>query len=301
MLFQSHFTPLVLSNIAGWISISSWIIVYTPQIFENWQLKSGEGLSVSFIILWLAGDLTGLVGAMMAGLLPTMIILAVYYTICDIVLLFQVYYYRRYHAELAAKGEVHGQSTSAAATTGANEATPLLPASPSTQPKPLLPSYVMYPLLLVFILCSGVLGWYLSPLDNNDEISIPEQPGKGPNVELEWKSQTLGYASAVLYIGSRVPQIAHNTRTRCAGLSLAMFFFSITGNVTYMISIMVTSLEPRYLLANLSWILGSSLTVFLDLFVLAQFAVFSYQDKKRAQEGKPVGRYVDEESSDDSD
>lgn len=196
--------------------------MYSPQIFENWQLKSGEGLSVSFIVLWLAGDLTGLLGAMMAGLLPTMIILAVYvsrgaalglsrpagviadlvdgqYTACDVILLFQVYYYRRYRA----KKSLSGDRTE-------TEVTPLLPASPGTQPKPLLPPWAMYPLLLVFVLASGVLGWYLSPLENNDNVSIPEQP-KGPNVELEWKSQTLGYASAVLYIGSRVPQIAHNT------------------------------------------------------------------------------------------
>jgi choline-glycine betaine transporter len=35
-------------------------------------------LSVTFIVLWLLGDLTNLFGAVMAKLLPTMIILAVY-------------------------------------------------------------------------------------------------------------------------------------------------------------------------------------------------------------------------------
>ena len=60
------------------MSISCWIVVYTPQIWENYQLKSGEGLSVSFIILWLLGDLTNLFGGVMAHLLPTVIIVAVY-------------------------------------------------------------------------------------------------------------------------------------------------------------------------------------------------------------------------------
>lgn len=55
-------------------------------------------------------------------------------------------------------------------------------------------------------------------------------------------------------IGSRVPQIVHNHKTRCAGLSLAMFFFSITGNVTYVASILFKSTERRYLLTNLSWL-----------------------------------------------
>ena len=53
-------------------------MVYTPQLYENYQLKSGEGLSVLFILIWLAGDLCNLVGGMLAGLLPTIIILAAY-------------------------------------------------------------------------------------------------------------------------------------------------------------------------------------------------------------------------------
>lgn len=47
-------------------------------VWENYMLKSGEGLSLGFILLWMAGDITNLVGGFMAGLLPTMIILATY-------------------------------------------------------------------------------------------------------------------------------------------------------------------------------------------------------------------------------
>jgi hypothetical protein len=52
--------------------------VYSPQILENYRLKSGEGLSVGFVFVWLLGDIFNLAGALMAGLLPTVIILAVY-------------------------------------------------------------------------------------------------------------------------------------------------------------------------------------------------------------------------------
>jgi solute carrier family 66 (lysosomal lysine-arginine transporter), member 1 len=54
------------------------IIVYSPQILENYRLKSGEGLSVLFVVIWLLGDIANLVGAEMAGLLPTVIVLALY-------------------------------------------------------------------------------------------------------------------------------------------------------------------------------------------------------------------------------
>ena len=54
------------------------IVVYSPQIVENYQLQSGEGLSVFFVVIWLLGDLCNLAGALMAGLLPTVILLAIY-------------------------------------------------------------------------------------------------------------------------------------------------------------------------------------------------------------------------------
>jgi hypothetical protein len=91
-----------------------------------------------------------------------------------------------------------------------SETSPLLDvtAAPTpAQPRPLLPPSLEYPLLLTFVLGAGVGAWYLT---DTPDVSIPEKPGKGSEVELEWKSQTLGWLSAVLYLGSRVPQIAHN-------------------------------------------------------------------------------------------
>ena len=54
------------------------LVVYTPQIIENYRRKSGEGLSVLFVVIWLIGDLFNLFGALLAGLLSTVIILAAY-------------------------------------------------------------------------------------------------------------------------------------------------------------------------------------------------------------------------------
>lgn len=45
---------------------------------ENYQLESGEGLSLLFIYTWLLGDLCNVCGATLAHLLPTVIILGVY-------------------------------------------------------------------------------------------------------------------------------------------------------------------------------------------------------------------------------
>lgn len=51
-------------------------------------------------------------------------------------------------------------------------------------------------------------------------------------------------------------------------------------DVTYSASILLESTEPRYILANLSWLVGATATIAQDIFVLGQFAIYSYQDKK---------------------
>ncbi|KAI9732012.1 MAG: hypothetical protein M1834_004463 [Cirrosporium novae-zelandiae] len=83
-----------LSGICGSISIACWVVVFSPQIIENFRRNSADGLSLLFIIVWLAGDVFNILGAVLQGVLPTMVILAVYYTFADIVLLAQCFYYR---------------------------------------------------------------------------------------------------------------------------------------------------------------------------------------------------------------
>ncbi|KAJ4993486.1 vacuolar amino acid transporter YPQ3-like protein 2 [Stagonosporopsis vannaccii] len=92
-----------ISQIFGSISIACWIVlpkltltavVFSPQIIENWRRSSAEGLSVVFIIIWLLGDFFNIFGAVLQGVLPTMTILAVYYTLADIVLLLQCFWYK---------------------------------------------------------------------------------------------------------------------------------------------------------------------------------------------------------------
>ena len=77
------------SAFSGIVSIGLWVIVYSPQIWLNYREKTGEGLSLAFIAIWLAGDVTNLAGGILQSLLPTMNVLAVWYTLCDLILLYQ--------------------------------------------------------------------------------------------------------------------------------------------------------------------------------------------------------------------
>ncbi|KAJ9664489.1 putative vacuolar membrane transporter for cationic amino acids [Coniosporium apollinis] len=114
-----------LSGICGSISIACWVVVFSPQIIENFRRGSADGLSVVFIVIWLAGDVFNILGAVLQGVLPTMIILALYYTLADIVLLAQYFYYEGFTLRDKVKKRSDA-STEAASDVPSSERTPLL-------------------------------------------------------------------------------------------------------------------------------------------------------------------------------
>ncbi|EMD39517.1 hypothetical protein CERSUDRAFT_111836 [Gelatoporia subvermispora B] len=256
-----------LSNVLGWVSIACWLVVYTPQLIENYRLKSGEGLSVPFVLAWLIGDLCSLAGALLAHLIPAVIILAAYYTACDTILLFQIYHYRWTNPALSEAPLLVTEDVSPPET---SEETPLLFTSGAERGKrTIIHEFGKYAGALLFVFAVGVAAWAV------DENIHGGQPRSQPEEVFEWRSQVLGWISAVMYLGARVPQIVKNFKTRCAGLSPFLFMYSICGNLTYVLAILVASMDLKHILANAAWIAGSTLTVFLDVFVLCQF--FYYQ------------------------
>ncbi|KAH7885325.1 PQ-loop-domain-containing protein [Phlebopus sp. FC_14] len=274
----------VASNVLGWISIACWVIVYSPQIVENYQLQSGEGLSLLFVYIWLLGDLCNLGGALMAHLLPTVIILAIYYTICDSVLLFQVYYYR-WKLLKGSPLPVAGDATEDSYLLG--EAEPA-----ESQPSSMMKLFLKYTAAVAFVIATGVAAYFISERINHDG-NVDTQP----EAPLGWSVQVLGWTSAISYrelllppsiarlnsllVSARLPQILKNFKTRCEGLAPGLFLFAILGNTTYSLSIIVVSTDRDYLIRNASWLAGSGLTVLLDVFVLAQFLYYGFVSRHR--------------------
>ncbi|EGN98249.1 hypothetical protein SERLA73DRAFT_183181 [Serpula lacrymans var. lacrymans S7.3] len=254
----------VASSVLGWISIACWIIVYSPQILENYQLQSGEGLSLLFVYVWLLGDLCNLVGAVMGELLPTVILLGLYYTVCDSILLLQVYYYRAKRRRATAISSLDTEDFP-------TEASHLLDTSAISNHASRLDSMkkrtLRYAAAVIFVIGAGVMAYFISDSLSNGT----ESPHSQKKEALDWKIQIIGWTSAVSYLGARIPQILKNLKTRCEGLSPALFLFAIMGNITYALSICVASTDREYLIKNASWLAGSALTVFLDILVLGQF------------------------------
>lgn len=112
-------------------------MVFSPQILENWRRGSAEGLSVVFITVWLLGDFFNIFGAVLQGVLPTMTILAVYYTLADIVLLGQYFWYEGFRLTDPVSSREESEEEEEEEPSASSERSPLL--SPSLRDRHDLP------------------------------------------------------------------------------------------------------------------------------------------------------------------
>ena len=91
---------------------------------------------------------------------------------------------------------------------------------------------------------------------------------------------TMGWISSALYIIGRLPQLYLNfTRKTTQGLSILMYIFTILGNTFYLLSVVVYSIEPDYIDANMPWIVMIVITVVMDVVVI--FQEFYYKKKNK--------------------
>ncbi|RMY33455.1 hypothetical protein D0865_14453 [Hortaea werneckii] len=325
-----------LSGLCGSISIACWVVVFSPQIIENFRRSSAEGLSIEFVIIWLAGDVFNILGAVLQGVLPTMIILAIYYTFADVVLLGQCFYYRGFtlrdpKPEPPANDENNAPS----------ERTPLvangLATSPSAHRHPSAAdvgsnsrtrsqsSFRNRMASLDGTHMSPAVPMHPQPKSASDAEALkPSQPRSWTQAILFniYGDKIFGYVCAVLYLGSRVPQLLLNYRRKSTeGLNALFFLFACIGNLTYVLSIFAFSplcsnykhghfhqhhchdgearaVYGRYILVNLSWLLGSLGTLFLDFAVFVQFFIYrgsaAPEDIPRTANGEGRGREPNE-------
>ncbi|CAG8740810.1 15110_t:CDS:2, partial [Funneliformis caledonium] len=147
------------------------------------------------------GDLLNLTGAILQHLLRHIIILGVYYTVTDTVLIFQIYYYRKFNKS--------------------DEELPLLQTQPnknknkndknSTQ----LQFIIVIPILLLCVLTGVVAFSNRQEVKKDHSLWIRKE-------QMELLPQMFGWISAFLYLGSRIPQILQNYKSKSTeGLSLA--------------------------------------------------------------------------------
>lgn len=90
-------TPLALvSSVLGTCSIVSWLFAQLPQIYKNYYLQSTSGLSIYFLVEWCLGDTSNLVGTLLTRQAGWQVVIAAYYVLVDITLVFQFFWYTHY-------------------------------------------------------------------------------------------------------------------------------------------------------------------------------------------------------------
>lgn len=333
--FRVHMAPSpipltwneALSGISGSVSLAAWIFLLLPQLVENFRNGSADGISMTFLFIWMIGDITNLAGAAWAGLVPTVTALAVYFCFADAILIGQCLYYNTLNSRRQ-KGQ------NAKADGASSEATPLLnsdgdtaipkataghkrgssfgdvrednmglpgsrrrssTASSKRHPRTIsstslerIPedpkdsptrAYVKNTLSVLMILAVGTAGWAIAWKTGAwRPTPVGGEEGAGPT---PLGAETLGYASAVCYLGARIPQIVKNQRERsCDGLSLLFFMLSLLGNATYGAGILFHSVEKEYFLTNLPWLIGSLGTMVEDAVIFVQFSVFGEKEQE---------------------
>ncbi len=189
--------------------------------------------------------------------------------------------------------------------------------------------------LAMFMVCTaGVAGWYLSGgsrrsgPSNGDGSGNGNDGGSNGGLVLNFWGQVFGYLCAVLYLGSRLPQLLLNWRRQSTeGVSMLFFLFACLGNLTYVLSIFAYDgcsasssgvvctpedarrLYGRYLLVNLSWLAGSLGTLLLDMGIFIQFFLYRVEgaddsddddsDCEATAASQETDREEDEEDDDD--
>lgn len=285
-----------MANIAGSTSLACWIVLLLPQLIEQWRLKSADGISIGFLGIWLLGDITNLCGALWAKLQPGVILLAVWYCIADNLIFLSYFYYKRLARRRLEKKTLRRASRGS---TGVerldhNAEAPLLDRRNSARRRShehghrdrrnSISSFVVteskksnivtqFVLPIAFVLAAGSLGYFITGDGGSHKGPEQDEP-------MEMGPQVLGYISAALYLGARIPQILQNYRRKSVeGLSLLFFIFSLLGNLTYAAQILIQRSDWPWIVLNFSWLLGSLGTIVEDVFIFFQF--YLYRDNVR--------------------
>ncbi|PIA14113.1 PQ-loop-domain-containing protein [Coemansia reversa NRRL 1564] len=268
---SDHGFNMLLSDAIGYVSLVCWVVVMFPQIYLNYQRKSGEGVSLTMMVAWVIGDILNITGALMQSMVMSTILIGTYYLFVDLTLLAQTIYYRlAYNAHsLVSKDSSLGNTTSSSHVARDDEdehGFRQTQRSDSSNDRILHQPSADY----------ASIASAAASDDNTGNPSCDRQGLPNPAPLSELAAQAMGVASAVVYIMAYVPQVLQNYRRKsCEGLSMWLFLLSLVGNTTYTLAIMVVSLQPHYLAPYVPWILGSLIPCLIQAIVLYQFYIYA--------------------------
>ncbi|KAK9381661.1 PQ loop repeat-domain-containing protein [Kockiozyma suomiensis] len=275
-----------LSLLTGSISVACWAMVFAPQLYDIFRRQNADNLSMSFLWLWFISDIANITGCILQETLPTMTILAVYNTLADLVLIFQVTYYRRRRVRrifLMYSSNVPPRKKDAALD---HEGEDIISdggdddeedendegceyfQSLVIPPRRVWKSAIFKFGIIFMIVLSSLIGLYCAT-----DGHLYDSPMKyyNPQIPLHMWGQVCGWFCASIYVTSRIPQIILNYKQKsCAHTSLIHFLFASGGNLMFITSILALDNSSHYLLINSSWLCGTFFSLMLDYLIVFQ-------------------------------
>jgi uncharacterized protein with PQ loop repeat len=236
-----------LSNLLGFLSSILWAFVIVPQMYQNYQNKSSDAISLSLILLWIVGDFLSMFSAQVKNISPIVTYVAIYHIVLGTIFLAQIIYYRHYkitnrYVEIFQDDFEYEESIASV--------------SILTKSEQLF--------IVASILITTLVKLYF-------HFNLP-----GTII----LADLVAWSTTFIFIGSRIPQIVLNHRRKSTtGLSVYSFIFLNIANYLFLASILVNICDSsdsikNFMFNNVQWISGAFCTSILDAIIFYQFWVY---------------------------
>ena len=266
------YTPMdQISFWIGLIGIMAYAVAMFPQYIKNYQRKSVEGLSAGLVILWMCGDVSNLIGTFFTNQFVTQRLTAMYFVLTDLILAAQYVWYsyirlpHSNYAEIPSEEEEEEGSSRRRRTRSHVSEEILIDDSDTPH------SNVKFVAVASVLLLPSVQAFAVQPTSR----LCNAQPHLA-----EWQNiigSAMAWASGLLYVTSRIPQIYENYKLKSVqGMSLLLFVLMVVGNLGYSLSVIfrIPSIDSHFYASTLPYLLGSLGVFVFDMVIYLQSVTY---------------------------
>lgn len=243
------FTGQQLAWIFSIISNCIWLIVFVPQLYQNYKNKNSQAISLLLLFCLLLGDVLAMTSGYLKKLNIVVIYTAAYHIILNSIIICQILYYRKISFSCN------------------EERLSLLSSSSlSSSSSSLSSMYLFTPWEIYFYItsiCFIILTYIFIKLNNN---------------YTELVGDFLAWIATFIFIFSRIPQILLNfKRQSTEGLSITTFVIANISSMFFMLSILIILYDlnknqyNNYIIENIQWLIGGGITTIFDGIIFYQF------------------------------
>lgn len=257
-----------LSYIFGIISNILFVFVFMPQLYKNYKKKNADAISLSLIYCLILGDLFSIVSADYKKLNPVIIYSAGFHIFLDLIIIGQIIYYR------------YITISTLLAFPFIEERTRLL--GDSRNLIEITPKYKKHFGYLTNIEFVFVLFSSLIVIATEILLLYLQDPILSMKI-----ADILAWLATSVFISARIPQIILNyTRGSIEGLSFGSFIIINIANFFFFLSIVILMVDINkelyieFILYNIQWIAGATLTTVMDIVIFYQFWLYRENDNE---------------------